>query len=257
MISLKNKIVFITGATAGIGKACAYYFAKQGAKIIINARRTSLLKEIADDIKTKYNVSVYYFKLDVSNRAEVESTIDNLPEEWRNIDILVNNAGLARGFNKLYEDDINGWEEMLDTNVKGLLYVTRMIVPIMVKRKSGHIINLGSIAGHQAYPGGGVYCATKHAVDAITKTLHMELVDKNIRVSTVDPGMVETDFSNVRFYGDKERAEKVYKGMTPLTADDIADAVLYCATRPAHVNIGQIVMTPPAQASAFVAYREE
>jgi 3-hydroxy acid dehydrogenase / malonic semialdehyde reductase len=257
MYSLKNKVVFITGASEGIGKACANAFAKEGANLILSARRINVLNQVADEIRKEHSVKIYAYKLDVRNREEVEVGITHLPDEWKKIDILVNNAGLGRGLEKFYLDNPDGWEEMIDTNVKGLLYVTRMIVPQMVERKEGHIINIGSTAGHEAYPKGGVYCATKFAVKAITKSLKMDVVDKNIRVSSVDPGAVETEFSNIRFYGDKERAKNVYKGFQPLLAEDVADAVLYCATRPPHVNIGEIILTPTPQASAFVIHREE
>ncbi len=183
--------------------------------------------------------------------------INSLPDKLKNIDILINNAGLANGFAKIYEDDIDNWEAMIDTNVKGLLYVTRTIVPGMVERKSGHVINIGSTAGHEAYPKGHVYCATKHAVNAITKSLRMDVVDKNIRVSTVDPGAVETNFSIVRFDGDKVKAKSMYKGLEPLVAEDVAEAVLFCATRPPHANIAEIIMMPTQQASAIVFHREE
>lgn len=256
MESLENKIIFITGASSGIGKSCAYQFAKDKAKLILSARRLELVNEIADDIKNKFQTEVMTFQLDVKKRKDVESAINNLPTEWKNIDVLINNAGLAKGFAKLHEDNPDNWEEMIDTNIKGLLYVTHAIVPLMVKRKQGHVINIGSIAGRMAYPNGSVYCATKHAVLAINNSLRMDLIDKNIRVSTVDPGMVETNFSNIRFNGDKERAKNVYKGLQPLVAEDIADAVYYCATRPKHVNISEIVITPTAQANAFIAYRE-
>jgi len=254
--SLKNRIVFITGATSGIGRSCAYAFAKEGANLIINARRKNLIDEIAEDIKTKFGVKVFGYKLDVQNREEVETSINNLPAEWKNIDILVNNAGLAKGFNKFYEDDPDFWEEMIDTNIKGLLYVTHSILPGMIERKFGHIIMIGSIAGHSAYPKGAVYCATKHAVDAITNSLRMDTIDKGILVSTIDPGLVETNFSNIRF-GDKEKAKNVYKGLTPLTGDDVADAVVYCATRPPHVNIAGMTLLAARQASATITYREE
>jgi len=256
MESLKGKVVFITGASSGIGKACAYQFAEAGANLIISARRLNMINEIAENIKSKYSVEVFAFRLDVRNKNEVFNAINSLDDRWKNIDILVNNAGLAKGLAKLYEDDPDNWESMIDTNVKGLLYVTRAIVPLMVQRKSGHVINIGSIAGRVAYPNGSVYCATKHAVLAINNSLRMDLIDKNIRVSTVDPGMVETDFSNIRFNGDKEKAKHVYRGLKPLTADDIADTVLFCASRPSHINISEVVITPTAQANAFVAYRE-
>ena len=256
MMLLKNKTVLITGASSGIGKACAYAFAKEGANIIIGARRVERLEKIKKEIEDKYSVKVLAIKLDVTNRAEVISSIAGLNDEWKNIDILVNNAGLGRGLNKLYEDNPEGWDEMIDTNVKGLLIVTKEVVKGMIERKDGHVINIGSIAGHQAYPGGSVYCATKHAVRAITESLRMETLEHKIRVSTVDPGMVETEFSDIRFYGDKERAKNVYKGLDPLTGDDIAETVLFCATRPKHVNINEIIVMPSAQATAMIAHRE-
>jgi NADP-dependent 3-hydroxy acid dehydrogenase YdfG len=257
MVTLKNKIVFITGASSGIGKSCAYAFAKEGANLIISSRRINLVNDIADDLRKKYGVKVYAFKLDVRNKVEVDWAVNSLPEEWKAIDILVNNAGLARGLNKFYEDEPQNWEEMIDTNVKGLLYVTHVILPGMIERKFGHIIMIGSIAGHEAYPKGAVYCASKHAVDAITRSLRMDIIDKNILVSTIDAGMVETNFSNIRFGGDEQKAKNVYKGLMPLTGDDVADAVLYCASRPAHVNIAEITLLASRQASATVVYREE
>jgi len=180
-----------------------------------------------------------------------------LPQEWKNIDILVNNAGLAKGMDLIYEDNIDNWEEMIDTNVKGLLYITRTVIPGMVKRKSGHVINIGSTAGHEVYPKGHVYSATKHAVNAITKSLRIDVVDKNIRVSTVDPGAVETNFSNVRFFGDKTKAKNMYRGIIPLVAEDVAEAVIFCATQPPHANIAEIIMMPTNQASALIFHREE
>lgn len=257
MKSLKGKKVFITGATSGIGKSCAYAFAKEGADVIINARRLNLLNEIAEDIRKKFGVKVFAFQLDVRNREEVINAVNSLPDEWKKIDILVNNAGLARGLNKFYEDNPDNWEEMIDTNIKGLLYVTHAVLPGMIERKFGHIINIGSIAGHEAYPKGAVYCATKHAVDAITRSLRMDTIDKNILVSVIDPGLVETNFSRIRFDGDEERAKNVYKGLTPLTGDDIAEAVIFCATRPPHVNIAQITLLAAQQASATIVHRNE
>ncbi len=257
METLKNKIVFITGATSGIGKACAESFASEGAKLILIARRENLLTDIKNELYVKHNTETLTITLDVRNRNEVQKVVTSLPDPWKNIDILVNNAGLAKGMNKIYEDDIDNWEDMIDTNIKGLLYVTRAIVPGMVERENGHIINIGSTAGHEAYPKGHVYCATKHAVNAITKGLRMDVVDKNIRVSTVDPGAVETNFSVVRFSGDKEKAKNVYKGLTPLTGSDVAEAVLFCATRPPHANIAEIILMPTQQASAMVFHRKE
>ena len=257
MKKLEGKIVFITGATSGIGEASAKALAGQGANLIITARRSNILEKLEIEIKSKYGVKVFAIKLDVKNKQEVEWAVNSLPDEWKNIDILLNNAGLAKGLSKIYEDDIENWEEMIDTNVKGLLYVTRTIVPGMVERESGHVINIGSTAGHEVYPKGHVYCATKHAVNAITKSLRIDVVDKNIRVSTVDPGAVETNFSNVRFLGDTEKAKNVYKGITPLVAEDVAEAVLFCATRPPHANIAEIIMMPTQQASSLIFNREE
>lgn len=257
MNSIKNKIAFITGATSGIGRACAFSLAEQGTNLIISARRSKIIEKLEKELREKYNIKVFGAKLDVKNREEVEWVINSLPDEWKNIDILVNNAGLAKGLSKIYEDDIDNWEEMIDTNVKGLLYVTRTIVPGMVERESGHVINIGSTAGHEAYPKGHVYCATKHAVNAITKSLRIDVVDKNIRVSTVDPGAVETNFGNVRFLGDKAKAKSMYKGIIPLVAEDIADAVTFCATRPPHANIAEIIIMPTQQASALVFHRKE
>ena len=257
MESLKNKIVFITGASAGIGKACAEAFAQEGAKLILTARRIERIEALAKELKEKHGTESLTFRLDVKNRKEVEEKIAGLPAEWQAVDILVNNAGLGRGLNKLYEDNVDGWEEMIDTNVKGLLYVTRNLVPGMVERGKGHVINIGSIAGHEAYPKGSVYCATKHAVAAITRSLRMDLLGTGVRVSSVDPGMVETEFSIVRFYGDEQKAKDVYKGLTPLTGQDIAEAVVFCATRPPHANINEMIIMPSAQANAFVVHREE
>lgn len=257
MKKLEGKIAFITGATSGIGEASAYSLAEQGANLIITARRSNILEKLESEIKSKYGVKVFAIKLDVKNRKEVEWAVNSLPDEWKKIDILLNNAGLAKGLSKIYEDDIDNWDEMIDTNVKGLLYVTRAIVPGMVERESGHVINIGSTAGHEAYPKGHVYCATKHAVNAITKSLRIDVIDKNIRVSTVDPGAVETNFSNVRFFGDKEKATSMYKGIIPLVAQDVADAVVFCATRPSHANIAEIIMMPTQQASATIFHRKE
>ncbi len=256
MTLLKNKVVFITGASSGIGAACANEFAAAGADLILSARRIEQLNKLADKLKNNYHIKVLTLKFDVRRLDQVKQKIESLPDDWKNIDVLVNNAGLARGFNKLYEGDINHWEEMIDTNVKGLLYVSRMILPGMVERESGHVINIGSTAGHEVYAAGNVYCATKFAVNALTQSLRIDVLDKNIRVTTVDPGMVETEFSEVRFSGDKERAAKVYEGISPLTASDVANAVLFCATRPPHVNINEIIITPAAQASSTQLYRK-
>ncbi|MBZ0180979.1 MAG: SDR family NAD(P)-dependent oxidoreductase [Melioribacteraceae bacterium] len=253
---LKGKIAFITGASAGIGKSTAVKFAEEGADLIISARRIEKINELADELQNKFKIKVHAVKLDVRNKEEVKSVVASLPEEWKEIDILVNNAGLSRGVNKLHEEDYEGIDEMIDTNVKGALNIIREVVPLMVKREKGHIINLGSTAGHEAYSGGGVYCATKHAINAITKSLRLDLLGKNIKVSSVDPGMVETDFSKVRFYGDEERAKKVYQGITPLYADDIAETILYMATRSANVNLAQVIMMPVNQGNAYFFHRE-
>jgi len=256
MESLKNKIVFITGATSGIGKACAIEFAKEGANLILCARRLELISRLVDELKKEFKIQIHFGKVDVRNKNEADNFVESLPDKFKKIDILINNAGLSRGLEKFYEDDFINWEEMIDTNIKGLLYVTRAVVPGMVERKSGHIINIGSVAGHEAYPKGGIYCGTKHAVDAITKSLRMDLIDKSIRVSTVDPGLVETNFSNIRFHGDEERAKNVYKGLTPLTGKDVAETIIFIATRSPHVNIAEVIILPAQQASATVVHRE-
>lgn len=256
MKNLENKTVFITGASAGIGKACATAFAEAGANLLLAARRIERLNDLAEVLTDKYGIKVKPIKLDVRNHNEVKNTLSSLDDEWKNIDILINNAGLAKGFNKIYEGEIDDWEEMIDTNIKGLLYVTRQVLPKMVEQQRGHIINIGSVAGHETYPLGNVYSATKFAVDALTKSIRMDVLDKNIKVSTVDPGLVETEFSVVRFSGNEEKASDVYKGIVPLTGEDIADAVLFCATRAEHVNINEIILTPLAQASPTMVHRK-
>ena len=257
MKSLAHTIVFITGASSGIGRSCARVFAEAGAKLILAARRKNRLEKLAAELKKQFHTETIICELDVRDNGAVTKFYKKLPDEWRQIDILVNNAGLSRGLNKLYEGDIEDWEEMIDTNVKGLLYVSRTVLPGMVERKKGTVINIGSIAGHEVYPGGNVYCATKHAVDAITKGMRMDVVDTPIRVCTIDPGLVETEFSEVRFHGDKVRAKKTYQNMTPLTPDDIADAVLYAATRPPHVQIAELIIMPTAQASTTLVHRAQ
>jgi len=254
---LNNKTVFITGASAGIGKACAVSFAEEGANLILSARRKEKLDNLCESLKDKFGVNILSFVLDVRKLEQVKNSITSLPEEWKNIDILINNAGLAKGFSKINYGDIEDWEAMIDTNVKGLLYVTRYILPLMIKRKKGHVINLGSIAGHQVYPYGNVYCATKFAVNSLSEAIRMDTLENNIRVTNIAPGLVETEFSEVRFKGDKEKAKNVYNGIEPLTGDDIADLVLFAATRKSHVNINEIVVTPTAQASATQVFRKE
>jgi NADP-dependent 3-hydroxy acid dehydrogenase YdfG len=250
--SLTGKIVLVTGASSGIGEACARAFAEAGARLILAARRMPRLQQLAAELKAP----THLIEVDVRDQDAVEQAIAALPVEWREIDILLNNAGLSRAFAKLQEYDIADMDEMVDTNVKGLLYVTRAVAPGMVARGRGHIINIGSIAGHQTYPNGAVYCATKAAVKSISEGLKMDLNGTPIRVSSVDPGLVETEFSIVRFHGDAERAKKVYDGLRPLTGEDVADVVLFCATRPPHVNINDVVMMPVAQASATVVHRQ-
>ncbi len=250
---LAGKIVFITGASSGIGQATARAFAAQGAKLLLCARRQEKLTELAAELDQAEDV--YTFRLDVSDREAVEQTLANLPEEWKAIGILVNNAGLSRGLDKLYEDDPQNWEEMLDTNVKGLLYVTRAVVPGMVERGAGHVISLGSTAGHQTYAKGAVYCATKAAERVISEGLKLDLMGTPVRVTSVDPGMVETAFSEVRFRGDADKAAKVYENITPLSPEDVAETILWAATRPAHVNIHSIVMTTIDQANSNVLVR--
>ena len=256
MDRLKDKVVFITGASSGIGKACAEVFASEKANLILAARRYEKLKEFADELVDRYGIKIKVIELDVRNFEAVKKAFDGLEDNWKNVDVLVNNAGLARGFDKIYEGNLTSWEEMIDTNLKGLLYVTRNVLPRMVDRKKGHVINIGSTAGHEVYPNGNVYCATKFAVNALTKGIRMDCLEHGIKVSTVDPGMVETEFSIVRFSGNQERAEKVYEGLEPLTAADIADAVVYCATRPSHVNINEMILTPLAQASSTQVIRK-
>ncbi len=252
---LKGTIVFVTGASHGIGASCARAFAREGARLILAARRKERLESVAETIGSETGVPVLLLHVDVRDSAAVGKAIGSLPDTWAAIDVLVNNAGLSRGLEKLHEGLLSDWDEMIDTNVKGLLYVTRAVVPGMVRRGRGHVINIGSIAGHESYPGGNVYCATKAAVRALTAGLRMDLADTPIRVSSVDPGMVETEFSLVRFHGDKERAARVYQGVTPLAPDDVADVVVFCATRPPHVDVAEVLLLPTAQASATLVHR--
>ncbi|UKO98602.1 SDR family oxidoreductase [Nostoc sp. UHCC 0870] len=254
MVFLKNQIVLITGASSGIGAACAKVFADAGAKLILAARRLDKLQQLVETLNVT-SAQVHLIQLDVRDRSAVESAMSSLPPDWSDIDILINNAGLSRGLDKLHEGDYQDWEEMIDTNIKGLLYLTRYVVPGMVNRGRGHVVNIGSIAGHQTYPGGNVYCSTKAAVKAISEGLKQDLLGTPIRVTSVDPGMVETEFSDVRFHGDTERAKKVYQGVTPLTPDDVADVVLFCTTRSPHVNINEVILMPVDQASATLVNR--
>lgn len=254
--SVKDRVILITGASAGIGEATARTLAEAGGKLILTARRKEKLEKLANELKEKFGTPSYTASLDVRDNAAVENFVRTLPDAWSAIDILVNNAGLGRGLDKLHEGKIADWEEMIDTNVKGLLYVSRAVIPGMVARGRGHIFNLGSIAGHETYPGGNVYCATKHAARAINNGMRIDLVDTPVRVTTIDPGLVETEFSVVRFRGDAERAKKPYEGIAPLRGEDIADLILFAATRPTHVNINEMIVMPKAQATSTLVHRK-
>ncbi len=255
-MSLKGKIVFITGASAGIGAATALAFGAEGARLLLAARRAGKLAEVASACLERGAPSVHSIDLDVRDHRAVQNAIDSLPDEWGEIDILVNNAGLSRGLDKLYMGKTEDWDEMIDTNVKGLLYVTRAVVPGMVVRGRGHVISLGSTAGELAYPGGAVYCGTKAAERLINDGLRQDVLGTPVRVTSVDPGMVETDFSLVRFHGDHERAAKVYKGVKPLAPEDVAEVIVWAASRPAHVNIARVSMTTIHQANSILFHRE-
>jgi 3-hydroxy acid dehydrogenase / malonic semialdehyde reductase len=255
MGELKGKTAFITGASAGIGEATARAFAAGGARLLLAARRKERLDALKLELLKAGAAEVHSIALDVRHREEVESAISGLPAEWQAIDILVNNAGLSRGLDKLYEGDPGDWDEMIDTNVKGLLYVTRAVVPGMIERGSGHVVNLGSTAGELTYPKGAVYCATKAAERSINDGLRQDVLGTPIRVTSVDPGMVQTNFSEVRFRGDLDRAAKVYEGVTPLTPEDVADTIFWAVTRPAHVNIARILLTPVDQANSLLFNR--
>ena len=251
-----RKTVLVTGATSGIGEATAIKFAEATNRLIITGRRKERLHDLAEHLVQEYGIDVLPLCFDVRDRKQVEKHLGHLPEEWSNIDILVNNAGLAAGLSHIDEGERDDWDQMIDTNVKGLLYVTRAIAPGMVKRGSGHIINISSIAGKEVYENGAVYCGSKHAVDAISRGMRIDLVKHNIKVTNVAPGMTETEFSLVRFRGDRERAASVYSGVQPLTGEDIAKVIFYCATLPPHVCINDVVITPTAQAAAHYTYRK-
>jgi 3-hydroxy acid dehydrogenase/malonic semialdehyde reductase len=254
-MKLTGMTVFITGASSGIGESTAYAFAAEGARLILAARRKGKLDQVAQECLNKGAQAVHTFELDVRDQAAVAQTVQDFPQEWSAVDILVNNAGLSRGMDKLYEGKIDDWDEMIDTNVKGLLYVTRAVVPGMVARGSGHVVNLGSTAGEITYPNGAVYCASKAAEKAINDGLRQDVLGTPVRVTSIDPGMVETDFSKVRFRGDEVRAAKIYQGITPLTPGDIADAIVWAVSRPAHVNIAHVLMTPVGQANSLLFHR--
>lgn len=253
--SMTNQTVLITGASSGIGASCARFLAKAGARLILTARRKEKLQSLADELQREYQAETWLMPLDVQRSKAVSRVIEELPTDWQAIEVLINNAGLSRGLDKQYENPIQDWEEMIDTNIKGLLYVTRAVVPTMVKRGQGHVVNIGSIAARQTYPGGSVYCATKAAVKSLSEGLKIDLLGTPVRVTNIEPGLVETEFSDVRFRGDSDRAKSVYQGMTPLTPDDIADAILFAVTRPAHVNISEIFLMPTDQSSVSLVHR--
>ncbi|WP_197020401.1 SDR family oxidoreductase [Prevotella sp. P6B1] len=250
-----KKIVLITGATSGIGEACARKFAQNGDKVILTGRNTTRLEAIADELKAQ-GAEVLTLQFDVRNREAAKAAVEGLPADWRAIDVLVNNAGLALGLEPEYEGDYDDWDGMIDTNIKGLLTMTRLVVPGMVERNSGHIINVGSVAGDAAYAGGNVYCATKAAVKALSDGLRIDVANTAIRVTNLKPGLVETNFSNVRFHGDTDRAAKLYQGIKPLIGDDIADVAVYAANAPAHVQIAEVLILATHQASGSVIVRK-
>ena len=247
-----NKTILITGASSGIGEGCARKFASQGARIILNSRSTEKLESLAQDLKEKYNADCYVMPFDVCDRDSAAAALKALPEEWKSIDVLINNAGLAIGTDKEHEGNLEEWDVVIDTNIKALLSMTRLVVPGMVERGRGHIINIGSIAGDAAYPGGNVYCATKAAVKALSDGLRIDLVDTPLRVTNVKPGLVETNFSVVRFRGDKEKADNVYRGIKPLNGDDIAEVVYFAASAPEHMQVAEILVMPTYQATGTI-----
>ena len=251
-----SKITLITGATAGIGEACAHVFARERYDVIITGRRAHRLEKLAGQLKKEYNVNVLTVEFDVRNREEVISKLEALPQEWKKINVLVNNAGLSQGLDPIQNGSYEDWDTMIDTNIKGLLYVTRVVSNWMIGNGFGHIVNLGSIAGKEVYPNGNVYCASKHAVDALNKGMRIDLLPYGIKVTAVHPGAVETEFSEVRFKGDKTRAKKVYDGFEPLVAKDIAETIWFVVSRPPHVNINELTIMPTAQANSVNIYRK-
>lgn len=253
---MEAKIVFITGASSGIGEGCARKFAKEGWNLILNARTVSKLEELKAELEATHGVRVYILPFDVRDRKLAAASLESLPEEWKAIDVLVNNAGLVIGVDKEFEGNLDEWDIMIDTNIRGLLAMTRLVVPGMVERGRGHIINIGSIAGDAAYPGGSVYCATKAAVKALSDGLRIDLVDTPLRVTNIKPGMVETNFTVVRYRGDKEAADNFYKGIRPLTGDDIAETVYFAASAPAHIQIAEVLLMPTYQATGTISYKK-
>ena len=247
-----KKTVLITGASSGIGEGCARKFASQGARLILNSRSTDKLTALAEELKEKYDAECYVMPFDVCNREAAAAALNALPQEWKSIDVLSNNVGLAIGVDKEHEGSLDEWDVMIDTNIKALLSMTRLVVPGMVERGRGHIINIGSIAGDAAYPGGSVYCATKAAVKALSDGLRIDLVDTPLRVTNIKPGLVETNFSVVRFRGDKEKADNVYRGIKPLNGDDIAEVAYFAASAPEHMQVAEILVMPTYQATGTI-----
>ncbi|TWJ02545.1 NADP-dependent 3-hydroxy acid dehydrogenase YdfG [Mucilaginibacter frigoritolerans] len=250
------KIALITGATSGIGEACAHLFAREHYNLVLTGRREDRLEKLAKKLNTKYNVEVAVSAFDVRDREQVITNLEALPAKWKKVNVLINNAGLSQGLDPIQNGSLDDWDTMIDTNVKGLLYVSKVVANWMIDNKQGHIVNIGSIAGKEVYANGNVYCATKHAVDALNKGMRIDLLPHGIKVSAIHPGAVETEFSEVRFKGDKERAKKVYEGFDPLVADDIAETIWFVVSRPAHVNINDMIVMPTAQANAGTIFRK-
>jgi 3-hydroxy acid dehydrogenase/malonic semialdehyde reductase len=250
------KTILITGATSGVGEACAHLFAKEKYNLVLTGRRLDRLEKLSNDLKEKYQVKVMQLNFDVRDKETVVNYLEKLTDEWKNIDVLINNAGLSQSLDPIQNGSYDDWDTMIDTNVKGLLYVTKVVANWMIKNKKGHIINIGSIAGKEVYPNGNVYCATKFAVDALSKAMRVDLLPHGIKVTAIHPGAVETEFSQVRFKGDDARAKKVYEGFEPLVANDIAETIWFAVSRPAHVNINELIVTPLAQGSANNIFRK-
>ncbi|GAB2975790.1 SDR family NAD(P)-dependent oxidoreductase [Mucilaginibacter puniceus] len=250
------KIALITGATSGIGEACAHTFAREGYNLVLTGRRLERLEKLAARLNKKYNIEVAVSAFDVQNREQTIANLEELPAKWKKVNVLINNAGLSQGLDPIQNGNYTDWETMIDTNIKGLLYVSKVVSNWMISNGKGHIINIGSIAGKEVYPNGNVYCATKFAVDALNKGMRLDLLSHGIKVTAVHPGAVNTEFSEVRFHGDKERADKVYDGFKPLVADDIAETIWFAASRPAHVNINELTVMPTAQASVTNIFRQ-
>lgn len=253
---MKNKIVLITGSTSGIGEACAFRYASEGANLILNGRNQEKLESLKNSILKNYPIEILILLFDVRDKEAAIKAIDNIPEKWQAIDILINNAGLVLGVDKEFEGNLDEWDIVIDTNIKGLLTITRLIVPLMLKHNRGHIVNIGSIAGEAAYPGGSVYCATKAAVRMLTDGLRIDLVDTPLRVTNIKPGLVETNFSITRYHGDKSKADAVYKGLKPLIAEDIAETIYYTTSVPEHIQIAEVLIMPANQATGTIVYRE-